>query len=355
VSIVLSLRATRGDFVLDTALEVPSRGVTAVLGPSGAGKTTLLRAVAGLDSDVVGRVEVDGRAWLNGRRGVPTHRREVGLVFQEASLFDHLSVRGNLEYGLSRTPPESRRLGFEDAVALLGVEGLLDRGTDGLSGGERQRVAIARAVLASPKLLLMDEPLAALDLDSRASILPWLDRLHRELEIPILYVSHAIDEAARLADHLVLLDNGRVTASGAVAEVLTRLDLPLAHGENAQSVIDCAVDGHDVEYDLTRLTHAGCSLIVPRSEHESGSRVRVRLLARDVSLALEETANTSILNILPAVVTEVADHGPAQVTVRLAVGGWPILARITRRSAAGLGVEPGLDLYAQVKSIALLT
>ncbi|MDA8254190.1 MAG: molybdenum ABC transporter ATP-binding protein [Betaproteobacteria bacterium] len=345
-----------GEFRLDAGFEAPGRGVTALFGPSGSGKTTLLRCLAGLERASNGYLEVNGEIWQDDSKGIylPTHRRPLGYVFQEASLFPHLSVRRNLEYGWKRIPAAQRRVGFDQAVELVGIGPLLARDPARLSGGERQRVAIARALLVSPDLLLMDEPLAALDLASKGEILPYLERLHDELSIPVLYVSHSPDEVARLADYMVLMEKGRSLASGPLKDMLARLDIPLAHGDEAGVVIDMVVGEHDETYHLTRLDFAGGGISVARQPHALGHRMRLRIHARDVSLALERHSDSSILNILPARVVEVADENPAQVVVRLDAEGVPLLARITRKSSALLGLEPGMAVFAQVKSVALL-
>jgi molybdate transport system ATP-binding protein len=264
-------------------------------------------------------------------------------------------VRRNLEYGMNRIADDARRVSLDSAIELLGIGHLLERMPDHLSGGERQRVSIARALAVSPKLLLMDEPLAALDLARKQEILPYLERLHDELEIPVVYVSHSPDEVARLADYMVLMEEGKTVASGPIHEMLTRLDLPLAHGDEAGVVIDTMVGEHDETYHLTRLDFAGGGISVTRQPHALGHRMRLRIHARDVSLSLELHNDSSILNILPARVVEIADENPAQVVVRLDAGGVPLLARITRKSSALLGLEPGMTVYAQVKSVALLS
>ncbi|MHB1291530.1 MAG: molybdenum ABC transporter ATP-binding protein [Sulfuricella sp.] len=345
-----------GEFRLAAGFDAPGRGVTALFGPSGSGKTTLLRCLAGLERTSNGYLEVNGEIWQDDSIGIylPTHRRPLGYVFQEASLFPHLSVRRNLEYGWKRIPATQRRVGFDQAVELVGIGPLLARDPARLSGGERQRVAIARALLVSPDLLLMDEPLAALDMASKSDILPYLERLHDELSIPVLYVSHSPDEVARLADYMVLMDRGRSVASGPHKDMLARLDLPLAHGDEAGVVIDTVVGEHDETYHLTRLDFAGGAISVARQPHALGHRMRLRIHARDVSLALERHGDSSILNILPARVVEIVDENPAQVAVRLDAGGVPLLARITRKSSTLLGLEPGMAVFAQVKSVALL-
>lgn len=354
----MSIRArfdiARGGFRLDVHLEIPARGVTALFGPSGCGKTTLLRAIAGLERVAGGRLEVQGNVWQNDARFLPPHQRPIGYVFQEASLFDHLDVRGNLEYGARRTRDGKNRVSLDEAVSLLGIGQLLERSPGTLSGGERQRVAIARALAASPDLLLMDEPMASLDRDRKLEILPYLESLHRGLEIPVIYVSHEPDEVARLADHMVLMDAGRVMASGAVHDMFTRLDLPLAHGYDAAAVIEATVTGHDESFHLTHLDFPGGRLTTAREDLPSGSTVRLRVAARDVSLTLEPQAGTSILNILPARIEALAPEGRSQETVRLAVGDTPLLARVTRKSVTLLDLRPGKRVCAQVKSIAVL-
>ncbi|MGA7305105.1 MAG: molybdenum ABC transporter ATP-binding protein, partial [Rhodothermales bacterium] len=265
-----------------------------------------------------------------------------------------LSVRGNLDYGKKRVPDSERLLPLDQAIALLGIEPLLERKPNSLSGGERQRVAIARALAVSPRLLLMDEPLASLDLQRKQEILPYIESLRRELEIPVMYVSHLPDEVARLADHMVLLEAGRVRASGSVQELLTRLDLPLAHGLDAESMVEATVSGHDEEFQLTYLDFSGGRITVTRRHLPVGRSVRLQIAARDVSLTLARQTDTSILNVFAATVEAMSPEGGAQVTVRLKAGDVSLLARVTRKSATHLGIKPGSDVYAQVKSVALL-
>jgi len=342
-------------FALDASFNAPAVGVTALFGPSGSGKTTLLRCVAGLER-AAGSLHVNGETWQDAEQFVPTHRRPLGYVFQEASLFPHLSVRANLEYGLKRIAPFERRVPLEHVVEWLGLNHLIERGDPArLSGGERQRVAIGRALLTSPRILLMDEPLSALDTASKQEILPYLEHLHRELEIPVLYVSHALDEVARLADHLVLLDKGKVIASGALSETLARLDLPTAHFDDAGAVIEAAVAQHDETYHLTRLDFSGGSLWVGQVSQPLGALVRARVLARDVSIATQQPHGSSITNILDARIDEIRDEGPDKVIVRMTVGeSHALLSRITRRSRDHLGLSAGMHVHAQVKSVALM-
>jgi len=353
--IAIRLQLERPSFSLDVDLRLPARGVSAIFGPSGSGKTTLLRTLAGLEAHARGRIAIGDAVWQESaqRLFVPPHRRPLGMVFQDAALFPHLSVRDNLAFG-------RRRVGRVDApdrapvVALLGLGPLLDRRPDDLSGGERQRVAIARALLAEPRLLLMDEPLAALDEARKADFLPWLEKLHDELEIPLVYVSHSLPEVARLADHLVLLDRGRVIADGPLTTLLARPDLPLAHGEEAFVVIAATVGDYDAQYALVRLDFAGQSLWAPSPPRAAGTPVRVRIQARDVSLADAPPRASSILNTLSATVTGVEHLPPGRALAQLAVGETALLARLTQKSVDHLGVTAGKPMYAQVKSVALV-
>jgi molybdate transport system ATP-binding protein len=354
VSIDIRFRIPQGAFCLDVDLSVPSQGVTSLFGPSGCGKTTLLRAIAGLEHHAEGFLRVGDITWQDENIFVAPHRRSLGYVFQEASLFEHLNVKGNLEYGFRRIPRNLRRVSLDRAIDLLEIGQLLDRSPLTLSGGERQRVSIARALAVSPELLLMDEPLAAVDYDRKQEILPYIESLHRELDIPVIHVSHLPEEVGRLADHLVLLQNGRVTAAGDVHEIFTRLDLPLAHGSDAATIIEAEVSAHDEKYKLTYLSFKGGTITVTRRDIPVGSPVRLRLAARDVSLTLERQSGTSILNIIPAVVESMTEDEHAQLTVRLLAEEVPLLARITRKSADDLGLAPGKPVYAQIKSIALL-
>lgn len=343
-------------FELPVDLTLPGHGITALFGHSGCGKTSFLRAVAGLERFPDSYLEVAGEVWQDDAKGlfVPVHRRAVGYVFQEASLFAHLSVRQNLAYGLKRSR-HSAGLAFEQVVDWLGIEALLDRRPERLSGGERQRIAIARALLSQPKLLLFDEPLSALDIKRKAEILPFLERLHSQLDIPMLYVSHSPDEVARLADFLVLLADGKVLASGLLHETLARLDVADAFADEAGVAIDTVLAEHDVQDQLSRLDFPGGSIFVARQAQPLGRKLRCRILARDVSLNLERQQHSSILNIVSARVLDFADSAtPGNILVRLDAQGTPLLAKITRRSLNHLGLSPGMVLWAQVKAVALL-
>ncbi len=354
----LKLKQQLADFTLDLDLTLPARGVSAIVGPSGSGKTTLLRCVAGLEKADQALIEINGNCWQDSQRGLwlPPHKRALGYVFQEASLFDHLSVHGNLDYGRRRSAEPASDKQAAQIIELLGIGHLLQRSTTGLSGGERQRVGIARALLTNPRLLLLDEPLTALDPQRKADILPYLERLHAELDIPLLYVSHSPDEVARLADHLVLLENGTLRASGPLQTLLPRLDLPMAHSDDARSVLHGQVSACDDHYQLLELTLAGSvlKLRVPHAALPLGQQVRVAVQARDVSLALEKPQHSSVLNQLPARIEaiEPGNH-PAQTLVRLALGDNALLARVTRYSADQLQLQPGLNVWVQIKAVAL--
>ncbi|MBI5259704.1 MAG: molybdenum ABC transporter ATP-binding protein [Burkholderiales bacterium] len=356
-----------GGFALAVDLQLPGQGVSALFGASGCGKTTLLRALAGLER-ATGRVVLAGEVWQDDASGcwLPTHRRALGYVIQEAALFPHLDVQRNLHYGLRRAASAEQRIALQraldQAVALLGIGGLMSRRPATLSGGERQRVAIARALATRPRLLLMDEPLAALDATRKAEILPYLERLHRELALPIVYVTHAMDEVARLADHLVLLEAGRVRAAGPLAELLSRVDLPLGRQDEAGVVIEAELVAHDAAYALSRIAFAGGALWLGAAPQPIGERVRARVLARDVSVTRTLPGETSILNVLPVRLEALhADAGTALLRLRVghdeagpAADGVHLLARITRKSCEALRLAPGDALFAQVKGVALM-
>lgn len=364
-TIRMQLQLARGNFALDVNLALPEKSTTVLFGRSGCGKTSLLRSVAGLEK-ATGTLSFRNSTWQDDKIFLPTHKRPLAYVFQEASLFSHLDVRGNLLFGYQRIPVAERRIGFDDAVQLLGVEKLLTRRPETLSGGERQRVAIVRALLTSPQWLLMDEPLANLDAESKADILPFIERLRHELAIPLLYVTHAADEMARLADFLVLMEDGRVRASAAPNVLLTNPDLPLARLDDAAAVLEGAIVSHDDVYQLSTVKVLEHMLVTTRSSLSVGQTTHVRILARDVSIALTPPANSSILNCLAARVLDITpDAHPSRVLVRLALdqsasdkntsASTCLLSRITRRSADQLALSPGMAVCAQVKAVALLS
>lgn len=353
------LRHSRPDFTLDVDLEIPGRGVTGLFGPSGAGKTTILRAMAGVERMTEARLTVAGETWDDTSAGLsrPPHRRRVGYVFQEPSLFAHLDVRRNIGFGHRRTPASERRISVDEAVEWLGVGPLLDRRPDGLSGGERQRVAIARALVTSPRLLLLDEPISALDRQSRTAILPYLERLPRHLSIPIVYVSHSLRDIARLSDHLVWLVGGRVRASGACGEIVARIGRAGGVPEEAEAVLDATVARHEETDHLTVLEGPWGPILVRQLDRAPGSKVRLQILASDVSLGARREEDTSILNQFALRVSSVDEPRPGEALVELrdaSGGGPPLLARVSARSARELGLEPGVPIVARVKAVAVL-
>ncbi len=352
MSLHLQFNLTRADFALSVDLQLPGRGVTALFGPSGCGKTTLLRCIAGLER-ASGSLMVNKHLWQDATHFVPTHQRAIGYVFQEASLFPHLSVRGNLQYGMKRVSSNGN-VAIDPIIDLLGIRALLDRKPEGLSGGERQRVAIARALAVDPKLLLMDEPLAALDLKRKQEILPYLDRLQATLEIPILYVTHSPDEVVRLAHHLVVMDSGRVVASGELADTLSQLDLPVKLGQEAGVVIESVVGVVESQWHLTRMDFDGGSVWIRDPGLALGAKGRVRILASDVSLAREQPGKSSIQNVLQGQIDAMRDdEHPGLVLVRVKVGGTALLARVTKRAVSELALQTGDTVWTQVKSVAL--
>ena len=353
-------RGRLGAFELDVAFTAPARGVTALFGPSGCGKTSVLRAIAGLERLADGALTVGGVVWQGPGLFLPPHRRPIGYVFQEASLFPHLSVRRNLDYGRRRALRDgaAEAIRFDEVVDLLGLAALLDRAPALLSGGERQRVAMGRALLAQPRLLLMDEPLSALDRFAKEAILPYLERLRDELDLPILYVSHDISEVERFADQLVLMGRGGVVAAGPLARLQARSDLPLSRLPEAGVTLPAEVMEHDPLYDITRLRVAGATLLAPGRFGARDARRRIRIAASDVSLARDPPGGSSILNCPPARIVEAAPQGSAMMTVVVAFGtegdGARILSRITRRSWDALGLAPGQPIYAQIKGVGLV-
>ncbi len=341
-------------FTLDVNLTLPGRGITALFGASGSGKTTLLRCLAGLERPREGFLRFHGDLWQDGEYCLPTYRRPIGYVFQEASLFPHLTVLENLRFGLRRNT-QARPADLEAAITLLDLAPLLDRSSVHLSGGERQRVAIARALAVRPRLLLMDEPLAALDYARKQEILPYLERLHDSLEIPLLYVSHAPDEVARLADHIVMLQAGKVLAQGPLLETLAQLDTPIRLGEDRGVVLQAQVIEHDQQWHLMRLAFDGGSVWTRQHDLPVGRKVRVHILASDVSVATRPQIGSSIQNQLQGVVDAmVADSHPGVMLVRVKVGASALIARLTKRSAEVLCMTVGQSVWLQVKSVALM-
>jgi molybdate transport system ATP-binding protein len=355
-----AFRGTLGRFNLDVAFTVPAVGVTGLFGPSGCGKTTTLRCMAGLERLAEGFCAINGDVWQDGAMFRPTYRRPVGYVFQEASLFPHLSVRRNLLYGArdAGSSPARNGIGLGEVTELLGLGSLLDRSPHNLSGGERQRVAIGRALLSQPKLLLMDEPLSALDRRAKDEILPFIERLHDSFSMPIVYVSHDMAELERFTDHLVLMERGRVLAAGPLSDLQGDPLLPLAGAKEAAVSLDARVEAYDPEYGLLTLSVEGGRFLVPApAGGAAGTRQRLRVVAGDVSLAREPLHASTILNILPARILQGRLLGQHEMIVVLRLGfdgtGARLLARVTRRSWEQLALAEGMEAYAQIKSVAL--
>lgn len=335
-TVTLKHALRRIDFHLNVDVQIPASGITGLFGDSGSGKTSLLRCIAGLEADL----SHDTR---------PIHERGVGYVFQEPQLFPHLDVRRNIEFGLRRS--KAPKVDREQVIDMLGLGDLLARMPDGLSGGEAQRAAIAAVLLRSPQLVLMDEPLASLDQRRKDELLPYLDRLHDDLSIPMIYVSHSIDEVSRLCDYLLLIDGGKIVASGELHEMLSRLDLPMLSGSNAGSVIEAKPWRYDRDYDLTQFNFSGGELSVPGLYDTNARSIRLRIAAQDVSICLTRPDDTTILNVLAAEIDDVQTSGPASAVVRLVLGTDYLLALVTRRSVARLDLKKGDQVFAQVKSV----
>lgn len=352
-SIHANFRLQRSGFSLDVDLSIPASGVTVLFGPSGCGKTTILRCLAGLERPAGGLLEFQGEVWQKDKIWLPAHRRPVGVVFQQPHLFTHLSVRGNLEYGWKRLPKNEQK-DLSPVIELLGISHLLERKPDRLSGGEAQRVGIARALALSPQILLMDEPLSALDTARKREILPYLERLRDEAGIPIVYVTHSPDEVSRLADHLVILRDGRVVATGPLRDLQARLDLPRTVGDEVGVVLDAIVGEVDKKWDLARSDFSGGSLWARDHGIGVGHRTRIKVLARDVSLSVAPPARSSIQNILAGTVEALGDdEHPGLVLVRVDLGGSVILARLTRRAVHEMEIQPDQQVWVQVKTVAL--
>ena len=359
----LQINIGRSAFQLSLDIQLPGQGITAIFGPSGSGKTTFLRAVAGLEKNPKGRIQIGTNIWQDTKQGVylPTWQRPLGYVFQESSLLPHLSVTENLNFGLKRALKSANSAqteankALQASVELLGIGSLLQRMPNELSGGERQRVAIARAIAMQPQLLLMDEPLASLDAARRQEIFPWLARLRDELKIPMLYVTHSAEEVTRLADHLVVLEQGRVKAQGSVSAVLTQVVNPVVVGGDAGALIAGCIGAVDAQWHLSRVDFDGGCIWMRDAGLPVGKAVRIRILARDVSLATAEPQNTSIQNQLRGSIQSITpDAHPSQVMVVLKCGAEEVLARVTKRAVNELALQVGMPVWAQVKSVALV-
>jgi molybdate transport system ATP-binding protein len=353
----IQLSLQRAQFSLQLDVQLPDQGITVILGASGAGKTSLLRCVAGLDRADHARIEMGGVLWQDDQQGVfvPTWQRALGYVFQEASLLPHLTVKQNLTYGLKRIGSRTPMHSLAQAIELLGIGHLLERSPAGLSGGERQRVALARALASQPRILLLDEPMASLDAARRQEILPWLEKMRDELHLPMLYVTHAANEAARLGAHMLVLEHGQVQAQGTVSEVFANIHQPLGAGEDMGALLQGTLVERHADWHLCRIAFDGGELWLRDSGLAVGQSVRMRVLARDVSIATVAPQHTSIQNLLSAVIEAVADDDhPSQVLVRLRVGPSAVLSRITQRAWAQLRLLVGQQVFLQVKTVALV-
>jgi len=354
-TIYAALTLERAGFCLDVDLRLPASGVTVFFGHSGSGKTTLLRCIAGLEKAPSATVSFKEKIWQNAKKFIPVHKRPLGYVFQEASLFDHLTAAKNLDFAMRRADRSTPGIQFDHAVDLLGIRQILNQYPSQLSGGERQRVAIARALLVNPQLLLMDEPLASLDIARKREILPYLEILKTELKLPILYVTHSPDEVARLADYLVALKDGKALTSGPLSDVLSRIDLPFKMGEEAGVVLEGTVSKKDSHWQLTCVSVSGGDFWFRDYGFPLGQKVRIRVLARDISLTLEQHHDSSIINSLPAEIVELGpDEHPGLMLVKLKAGNEMLVARVTRKSADKIQLAPGKKIWAQIKSVAII-
>jgi molybdate transport system ATP-binding protein len=344
---------SRGQFRLHADFALPATGVCAVFGPSGAGKTSFLRAIAGLEPGVAGRLEINGSTWEAEGFRMPVHERRVGFVFQDPSLLPHLSVQGNLDFARKRA--EGRAENTREIIELLGISQLLHRTVAGLSGGESQRVALARALLGNPRMLLLDEPLAALDMQARQLLMSFLEKVIQRLDIPVMYVSHSPDEVARLADYLLLMENGEIRACGPLTDLLGDLKSPLTAAEEAFSVLQCTVIAPYLPGLVTVMSAGGQHWHLASAIPEGVEHVRLRVQARDVSLSLVKPDKTSIINVVPARISEISEQlNGYHRTVKLDVAGENLLSRVSDYSCRQLGLAAGMPVFAQIKSVALL-
>src|SRR5690625_4494812 len=348
------LKGELGQFSLDVQFQAPMAGVTALFGPSGCGKTTVLRSMAGLQK-IPGHIMIGSEQWQGENKFVPPHKRPVGYVFQEASLFPHLSVHENLLYGLRRVKQEQHLIDEDEVISLLGLATLIHRRPEHLSGGERQRVSIGRALLSQPRLLLMDEPLSALDKQAKDEILPYFERLSNHLSLPIILVSHDLSEVERLADYLVSLHQGRVESSTALSAALIDPQLPFSQSHDSAAILSGTIQ-QVYEDGIVAVNVLGQTILCPGPTLRSGAKVRMRVAARDVSLAKIKPEQSSILNFLSARVTRFQELSPAELNVHLSLIAYPefnFMARITKRSAEALALQSGDSVIAQIKSVSL--
>ncbi|MEE8056331.1 MAG: molybdenum ABC transporter ATP-binding protein [Pseudomonadales bacterium] len=365
MSLLISLELQSSNFNLSIHTSLATQGFTGIYGHSGSGKTTLLRWLAGLEKSTPGQLTFQNKIWQDDNTFVPTQQRQIAYVFQDAHLFPHLNVQGNLDYAYHRRFNDNGPV-MKQVCQWFELEGLLNNHTEKLSGGERQRVAMARALLSSPQLILMDEPLSSLDPHSKERILQHLETLHDQYPTPVFYVSHDLEEVSRLADQLLLLDNGAVSAQGSLLDLSTRLDLNLSHEENAASIIETTIKQHDNHYQLTELSITEqLPLFLTKTRGNIGDKVRVRIPARDVSITLKKPEKTSILNIIPGIIDEIEsdeiesdkieNSKGSRALLRLKISEQFLLVRLTKKSIDRLQLQPGQHVYAQIKTVALLS
>ncbi len=351
----LDCQLSRPDNTISAKASFGLPGITALFGPNGCGKTTLLRMIAGLEPATVGTISLDDLHWNKAGRGVPAHKRNIGLVFQDARLFEHLNVAGNLKFAQKRANPSGPDTNLQDVIDAFALDKLLGQNPATLSGGERQRVAIARALVSRPQILLMDEPLSALDIRRRAAIMAYIETIPAKFGIPILYVTHAIDEVARLADNIVLMEKGAIIAHGSVEETLARLDLPPLTGRfEAGTILTVTIGETDQDFALTTVHLGNQSLVIPRLDIAPDQKIRLRIRARDVALATRQPTGISIRNVLRSTITQIMPEADtAFAEIRLDVEGQSLRARITRAALHDLALETGKPVLALIKSITM--
>lgn len=352
LQIKIQAKLHKKDFFLDADFCVPLEGITAIWGASGCGKTTLLRVIAGLEPNAKANICIGKKQWQTQNSFIPAHQRSIGYVFQESGLFPHLNIRDNVEYGYRRTPVNKRKLRLADLIKIMNIEEFLDKMPFQLSGGQRQRVAMAQSLATSPQLLLLDEPLSALDQHGKRNIIQSLKTLKNELHIPIIYVSHSHDEITSLANHIVFVDQGKVSATGAVNDVLTRPDLPFVYESNSASVIAARVTSHDEEYGLTRINFEGLEMLVPQMDLDIGQAMRIKVFASDISLNTTKSKTSTILNILPAHIHAMNKLDRTRMLITLKIGEQFITAHITQKSVDALHLRNEMNIYAQIKTLA---
>lgn len=354
MSLKVKINLTQKNFELTVDLTFPGQGITVIYGPSGCGKTTLLRAIAGLEDKLQGAIIFNDQVWLNETKKLAVEKRRIGYVFQEASLFNHLNVADNLNFGLKRSKIKNKVFDFEEVVKLLGLSELLQQNCQTLSGGQKQRVAIARAILSHPQILLMDEPLASLDNFSKQEILPYLEKIHQQLKLPILYVSHSEEEVARLADYLIVMQQGKVIEQGKLFDIIGSLESQFSKLDDSFGLIDCVVSQVNQSYQLAQLSFDGLKLRLPLNNLQAGQKVRVRVMARDISICLTPPLDTSILNIIPATIEDIQSDDKGLCLVVLKVASFNLIARISEYSRQQLQLKNQLSVFIQIKAMALI-